>query len=169
MWRQKASGFFSSFRSADQDWIDSSSRSPLTPALFLSGSELLAPLCTRRDVPADNLAPTCRYCPQAFQRCSESLLHLSLCCQSASEASLSLQFLRAPVTPPREEKKRHILLLQLPRVTFKGPDHWDKKESDVLSQCETGEYLSMAGRVVILCKPRQPRETALHSTLRLPC
>lgn len=105
VWRQKALGLFSSFRSADQDWIDSSSRSPLTPALFLNGSELLAPLCTRRDVPADNLGPTCRYCPQAFQRCSESLLHLSLCCQSASEASLSLQFLRAPVTPPREEKK----------------------------------------------------------------
>lgn len=148
VWRQKASGLFSSFGSADQDWIDSSSRSPLTPALFLNGSELLAPLCTRRDAPADNLGPTCRYCPQAFQRCSESLPHLSLCCQSASEASLSRQFLRASVTPPREEKKTNPVAAA-PADHVQGSRSLghrgfellsDKKESDMLWQCETGEY-----------------------------
>lgn len=108
--------------------------------------------------------------------CYESLLHLSLCCQSASEASLSRQFPRASVTPPREEKKTNPVAAA-PADHVQGSRSQghrgfellsDKKESDMLSQCETGEY-QWPGRVVILRKPRQHRETAQHCTLRLPC
>lgn len=133
--RQKASGLFSSFGSADQDRIDSSSRSPLAPALFLNGSELLAPplhspRCTRGQPRSDvSLLPA-----GVPAGATESLLHLSLCCQSASEASLSRRFLRASVTPPREEKKRRIVSLQLPRITFKGPD---RRDTEGLSCCRT--------------------------------
>lgn len=81
---------------------------PLSSRLFFSMVQnSWPPLCTRRNVPADSLGPRCHSCPQAFQRCSESLLHLSLCWQSATEASFSLQFLWAPVTPPREDKETH--------------------------------------------------------------
>lgn len=130
------------------DWIERSPWSSLTPALFLNGSELLAPLCTRRNVAADNLGPRCHSCPQVFQGCSESLLHLSLCWQSATEASLSLQFLWAPVTPPREGKETHPVAAA-PADHVEGSrslghkgfePQSDKKGPDMLSQCETGEY-----------------------------